>query len=772
MEQQSVPSVDEIIAIFASGDVEARRQLITRCPAGQFHDMALMAAGFTTEGGDMQALQFMINSYQFAGPFPYGINFGEACFRLGRDRYTGPECNPIFLQAAGNGSVGWLTSLSGAGRHDEARSRGAEVVQWLQQHGDSSNTPSVKLRMVEAALATQDYDEAGRLLDSIDESQLNWMVQVTYRSARDRLQQYKRSGTELSDEKRNDAQSRLRAIFGVQEVADKPPDDLAYVSGLDPALDAIRRKLGAAADSESAVMNRIIKASALFHDPVAGKDPARIAPVERELRECRAWMKAHGSRDGENDACWPLYLCYSRTGRDREAVEALQALRHNLEQARAGIANPVDRAGITARYPHLYAALATMLYRVQDHAGLLSAIEASKGRALADVMAMGDGSVVADEAFADSAETIGDVLSETGGSSTPHYVTYLVDDDCTYAACVSPRNGGGVEIDRIECGRGDLVALADAIRDAAASGDPIGRMPGDLGERLAALVNVCGDFIAEGDHVCYCPDDAMHLLPLQAALHEGRPLAETVSVSRTHAARVLQQQLAGTRSVPDRAVVIEVPATVDAADERRMEVLSRAGKWLQSSLDTLYLAGTGASVAALTQAHMKDSLVHFATHGVYPPAGARGKAANPYRESGLLLAAGTLPTLDATTRGRAGDHLLSPERLVKSGARFDGAHVTLQACVSGLAREGLGGDALGLEWALFQLGASSILSSHWNVSAQTSSAFAVRFYARLVNERKTRATAWRDTVLEFAGRTDALAHPFHWSAFSLSGDWR
>ena len=331
-----------------------------------------------------------------------------------------------------------------------------------------------------------------------------------------------------------------------------------------------------------------------------------------------------------------------------------------------------------------------------------------------------------------------------------------------------------MDVTRVPNGRADLETLANEVREAAASGRGSERLRTELGARLAPLISVLRDVVADGDHVCYCADDALHLLPLQAAAHDGEPLVRLASVSRTHGAHVLAQHLGRPPRLPDRYVVFEVPATVDNADPARREVLGKVGAWLAASIKgTRVLAADAADFAALQAADLRDSVVHFATHGVFPAYNARGVAANPYHASGLLLAANKrLPDLDAVERGKAGDHLVSPARLVASKLALNGSHITLQACVSGLAREGIGGDALGLEWALFQLGASSILSTHWNVSAQTSAAFATRFYRRLSQERMSRAAAWRHTVLEFLARPDAASSAYHWSAFSLSGDWR
>ena len=76
---------------------------------------------------------------------------------------------------------------------------------------------------------------------------------------------------------------------------------------------------------------------------------------------------------------------------------------------------------------------------------------------------------------------------------------------------------------------------------------------------------------------------------------------------------------------------------------------------------------------------------------------------------------------------------------------------------------------MGLEWAFMQNGASSLLTSHWNVHAVWAAKLSVKFYQKWLLENSSRAVAWRQTVLELMKENPK---PFYWAAFSLSGDWR
>ena len=162
-------------------------------------------------------------------------------------------------------------------------------------------------------------------------------------------------------------------------------------------------------------------------------------------------------------------------------------------------------------------------------------------------------------------------------------------------------------------------------------------------------------------------------------------------------------------------------------------------------------------------------MLHFSTHGVFPK---KLSDNNPFTNSGIVLSDGeSLPDANLVARGDT-THLLSPRKIILNGIKMQDSHVTMMACVSGLSREGLGGDALGMDWALTQAGATSILSSHWMISAADAAVFFRIFYTKWLKEKKSRGHAFWETVNELrsSGGTTADAHC--WAAFSISGDWR
>jgi len=94
------------------------------------------------------------------------------------------------------------------------------------------------------------------------------------------------------------------------------------------------------------------------------------------------------------------------------------------------------------------------------------------------------------------------------------------------------------------------------------------------------------------------------------------------------------------------------------------------------------------------------------------------------------------------------------------------------ACLAGLAREGAGGDALGLDWAFLQAGAASLLSTHWEIGWEYSAPVLKVFYKKWLTDKRGRAAAIRETMLELLNGNSSPQSLQKWAGFSLTGDFR
>jgi CHAT domain-containing protein len=63
-----------------------------------------------------------------------------------------------------------------------------------------------------------------------------------------------------------------------------------------------------------------------------------------------------------------------------------------------------------------------------------------------------------------------------------------------------------------------------------------------------------------------------------------------------------------------------------------------------------------------------------------------------------------------------------------------------------------------------------VLASLWSVADESTADLMTRFY-RYLKAGQSKDAALRRAQLDLLRRTD-VSHPFHWAAFTLSGDWR
>jgi CHAT domain-containing protein len=513
-------------------------------------------------------------------------------------------------------------------------------------------------------------------------------------------------------------------------------------------------------------------------------DSEAIEGAVPQLQAAQAWAKEHHFSEDENDALWYLYKCYSHMENYPQAIETLQILRTNLETIRSHIRNPLQRAGVIdglGRFRSLFRELCRLCYRNNRVAELLDAMEGAKGRALAEVLVQKRGQVISDQKLPQPSQYLPDLMQQVKA----HYLSYFVDDETTYAVLVA--KDGSLHTQAIPIGKTKLKELLHHNDDNYNPINPNNwnkainprknlKVISDLPQQLAPLISwleplAKSGLIQRNDHICYCPDEQLHLIPFHYLPFQEEYLVNYVSLSRIHGVSTLTHLLKRDTLQAKKFTVVQVWSQDDLGNPETPEKIAafcQVGEWLADKLSGNVVTGEQADLPTITQTLFKNQIVHFATHGIFPLLPDQEKREiNPFLSSGLLIAKnGQLPP---NSQSGEDSSLLTPQQVLDLGLNFEGSHVTMQACVSGLAKEGIGGDALGLEWAFLQTGANSLLSSHWNVDAVWAAKFSIKFYQKWLAERVSRAMAWRETVLELM---EESPNPYHWSAFSLSGDWR
>ena len=782
---------DEIVDQLREGGAQARADWLARLPYSPLKAVAASLLQADDPALHVVALGPLAQEYCFGSDPSLGARLADALHRRALEIRESVPGHGLQAGTLAGLAVAHLNALSLLGRSDDLLAASARYLDFYEGIGAGTETPPMRVLRAEALL------NLGRVDEAADE--------LADRS----LREHPTAGIEA--QRLQGWVDRYRLAAGVEKTAvpEAPegasPESLAatvefvidalgsgiggkegqalatqlgaFSGGDDPAgadpgqfkalLDVLRHGEAFLAkgqgDSMISIRGRIRDAAGIF---VGGK-PSRDAILTSlaDLGACLVWSREHRARELENDALWGIYLCNSRLDRPGPAAEALLRLRDNLEALRAGIAEPLQRAGIFSAYPYLYNALCEKLHAAERPAGLLEAIESSRGRVIADRLSAQAGRPVRDAAIYGAVRRLPDVVRRAGC----HYLTYFVDDERVYGVLVS-RDGRIHALDPVNISRETLRRAAARVRPDADDWR--------VSDALVPLVDWLGEFmdqgiIAEGDHLAYAADEDFCNVPLHYVPFRGGILLDSISVSRVHSAFHLERVAAGPPLRPGQGYLgVIVPTRQDLRRGRGQAFVDNLtaplAALVREGMEGETLVMEEATLETIEERDLDHRIVHFSTHGRFP----RPEEGTPYEHSWLVLASPDgLPDAERVASGRH-EGCLSPAAVIAAGLDLTGSHVSMMACVSGLAREGIGGDSLGLDWALIQSGATSLVSTHWAVSASRAAQFFDGFYKRWIGEQLPRAEAFRRTLLELMGNDRSPWALSQYAAFSLTGDFR
>jgi len=741
------PTVEEIIEIFQGDDPDQKLAFLDSCSIRQFYKEAKKAIeARPAPEMNYQALDFLARGCLESGHYKLAEQISESYYLLARSSLDLNLGDAFILRFfAGRGVLNWMLALQYQGEHKVLSKLIEDALSWLKATGDADNYELLRMKKVESLLDLKEHRKAQNLFKEINESKLSSINLVQYRAIEYRIRIGKGGKTQL-------------------------PIDFT-----EPEKKEVSETQALPIEEESLVRQRITEASYLLTDPMKGSDADEILKVEPDLIAGRDWMRDQHFPRAENDACWSLYLAYNRTNRDELAVEQLQRIRSNIENARSRISDPAERARLMERFPYLYPCLCTLYFKLGRFEELMEAIEASKSKILADMHTQLSGEAATEREFSIALKELPPILKRLSS----HYYSCFVDDDCVYGVLLT--SSGIIKASKTIINK-ERIAYYASISNPELWGQPdpidpvVRRIPEDLPQKLSpftvlfktALEN---HEINEGDHICYSSHDALLNLPFHYVDFNGKQMVDFFSLSQIPGAHALHQILKRRAFVPEKYVQIEVPSLQDLNEKQKLRALREPGQWLVNHMkEGFRLVGEEADMEAVANASLEGSILHFSTHGRYPGDKTPGKASD--QTPGLVLAANQkLPDLVLMNRGGAEEHILTPEKVLNQTMDLSHSHITIQACVSGPSRKGLKADPPGLDWAFLQKGASSILSSNWQAPADTFAQFINSFYKNWLEQGYSRAEAWRSTVIELKG-TELTAHPYHWAAISLIGDWR
>jgi CHAT domain-containing protein len=787
----------EVLALLRDGTTEQRVEFVEALPPNGFKDQAKALVGGHNPGMIVVALASMIQSYCYGQEPEVGAVLASATHTRAVDIWENEPDHGLLPTTLSGLATSHLKALSLMGRSEELVAASDRYIRFYKKLGEHQNLLTIRVLQIEALVNLRRIDDAARELEN-KSLFADPIAGIEARRLKGWVDMYRKDPTSLQTDAPQapeppDAESLVAAIKtavslgfdgAMGEKMRRLVDGLNTGNRIDTgdagqfgqlldALDKGEQFLRRGGEnSEIAVRGRIRNASAIF---VHGTPPAdRIRRSLAELNECLEWARVHKVVELVNDALWGLYLCHSRLEQPSEAADALIGLRGSLEAMRAGIADPMKRGGVFGAYRYLFNALCEKLHQAGRFEDLLEAIESSKGRVIADKLTQ-KGTVVPDAAIYGCAARLPEIAQREGF----HYLTYFVDEDCVYAVMVS-KHGQIYGLDPVRIPRKELREASRSVNPER-WGQPKFHPPGarhpNASEVLRPLTawlekKLADGVVRDGDHICYASDDDFHNVPLHYLRFGDGILLDRFSVSRVHSAfhldLLMQRPAVG---APDRYLGVLVPLKQDLerpdGDQSMLASMAAPIEWLEAQgLAGQSIRMTDATPARCKNADLAGAIIHFSTHGWFRP------EENPFYKAYLLLADGKgLPDLDRVTVSDY-EGKLPPRDIVAAELDFSGSHVSMMACLSGLAREGVAGDILGLDWAMIQLGARSIISAHWEVSAACAAKFFEYFYTGWVQDGKPRAAAWRDAILTLIDGDHSPLALERWSAFSLTGDFR
>ena len=792
----------EIYNILKNGSPEDRVRFIQSAPENSFKTYSLGMIGSDNLGMVVLALSSMILEYCNGRDPTFGSELAKATHSLAYEVYKSYTDHGGLLPTTLSGLASqYVNALNLLGRSEKVITFSNEYIPFYESLEEMENLPTLYCAKANALLNLNQIDAAEMILRTIDSTSnpgakieinrlLNKIAQL-----KDNIANIEPSGTvqqniDLAGILKDALGSfgkkgeQLQSVFGEMLEKNKhnhldPNDNEQFQK----ALDVLKKgeeflTKNSDAENEWTMQGRMREATKIFKlEPHPA--PHKIAASLKELTEVLEWAEKHQHMVLANDALWGIYLCYSRQNDDSKAADALIFLRTNLEQQRAGIEDPFERGGAFSTYPQLFNALCEKLQRSERYFELLEAMEASKGRGIADILTRQQGRAIADKDIYNSVSRL-PLLTK---KFKFHYLSYYID-----------RFDGEAIIHQVVVGKdgqvygSEPVKLSENTLDAALAnldpktwGDPDESNPGrkveDASMQLSPLIDfllrlMLKGVLEKGDHICYTADEDLNNMPLHYLPFRGERLIDWFSLSKIHNSLQLELILERSPSIPNKASTFVVP-TLQNVKSTNWQInhtsLTVPAKVLGSYIPTDLMENEAVSVERLKEINLCNSVLHFSTHGVFPK---KLSDNNPFANSGIVLSDGeSLPDANLVARGDT-TNLLSPKKIILNGIKMQDSHVTMMACVSGLSREGLGGDALGLDWALTQAGATSILASHWMVSAADAACFFKLFYTKWLMEKKSRGHAFCETVNELSSSGGITADAHCWAAFSLSGDWR
>ncbi|MCJ1282851.1 hypothetical protein MMC26_002177 [Xylographa opegraphella] len=285
---------------------------------------------------------------------------------------------------------------------------------------------------------------------------------------------------------------------------------------------------------------------------------------------------------------------------------------------------------------------------------------------------------------------------------------------------------------------------------------------------ICGLVQPLTNLTQPGELMVFCPTALLHRIPLHAIEVNAneyvgwKPLIHRNPVLFIHSHSLLRvchwnSQMSAEMMAPLCPLVMNgIP---DKAGNEAFGHGRDSVKMLAAQLGTLARLNEQATKSKFVELAPNSRLIHVHSHVYWDAADPRAHHIN-FSDSDAEAGSGKLTT-----------------REVFALPLSKGCHVSLMACSGGRARVGSGDEVMGLIPALLHSGASSTISTLWNIPDEIGANFTGAFYRSFLEESRTVpaggfiniARIFQSAVKELD--KDEKDTVLHWTSFILHGFW-
>ena len=523
-----------------------------------------------------------------------------------------------------------------------------------------------------------------------------------------------------------------------------------------------------AGNPQGALMGVIGGLSSFIQDEQQSHDKEKLTALVEPVGVAMDYAAQYEFWEDWVSLAWLRSIFLIRTDAMIEAAVILREIRDEINRRRVAVNDPRNRAAVSVYLPHLYTQNIKVLYQLGSDYDMeyFHVIEEAKSKILAEVAGVRP-DISRETQFDTFRQYEVDVFDELiqvlqTSSAEAQYITMLVDDKFTYLATVNKH--GEVEKKRIllkveiiqtaahhlgELCNGSLSNLS--LCRPMDPNDPWQRSFAPIINSLRPLTDVLLNYGEKSEVLCLSLDGPLFNLPLHMLASEDTALVNKTPVTVVPSVEILihcaqQRQKAEAYS---QAVAYSIPQRSNQGELEKAAFADIVNE-LSNALPTVTRCDQQASFKQLSMDIKVAQILLIAGHGQF-------NSTDPLNRSGIYFSS-------------ADDlSLVTPEQIAVINAA--GSHVDLLACVSGETTSITSREALGMIWALFQAGSSSILASSWKVNINSAKELMKIFYRYWLIEKLPLYLAHQKMMQEIRDTNDTWRHPYHWAPLVLYGYW-